>query len=239
MGRNAQSHSPVEFRILRAIDLFCLQNKIDISPVYVMVERNLLADGLKRWTQYAIDDPPPREGMTHIDATAHLWDGVALSYNPNLGDAPLPNPFSIMWHVIRFSRHYNYRACEWRPGHCASGSLLGNWGVPVFSDQVLDIGAHELLARRVSHTLSVTGDVDIFLLAGYCATWEGIRYLRRTVAFRSVRYASMSVPFWLRAGAESAFWTSMASIDTALKGGQREASWAVYAAGGFRVTSLT
>ena len=104
--------------------------------------------------------------------------------------------------------------------------------MPVFSDQVVDAGIHDLLVRMSPHPLSLIGDKDIFLLIGYCVTWAEISDFRRTVSQRPIRYASMIVPFRLRGGAESALWTSQTAIDTALTGDPWASSWMVYCAGG-------
>ena len=79
--------------------------------------------------------------------------------------------------------------------------MLGNWGVPVFSDQVLDIAVRDLLARRVPRQLSVVGDVDIFLLVGFRTEWAEIQDIRRAADLRPIRYASTIATYWLRAGA--------------------------------------
>ena len=55
---------------------------------------------------------------------------------------------------------------------------------------------------------------------------------RRTAATKSIRYASMIAPSWLRDGTESALWTSQTAIDTALTGDVWATSWTVYCAGG-------
>ena len=157
---------------------------------------------------------------------------MSLPYNPESGTEPPPNTFALLGQVLRFFRSYNYRFCEWRPSHFAAAGVLGNWGVPVFSEQVLGASIRDLLVRRASHPLALIGDKDIFLLIGFCASWGEILDLRRTVAHRSVRYAAMIAPCWLRDGTESALWISHTIIDTALTGDPRASGWVVYCAGG-------
>ena len=105
--------------------------------------------------------------MTQIDGAPRLWTGMGLSYNHDANSEPPPNTFAILGHVLHFLRSYNYRVCEWRPSHSPAGNVMGNWGVPVYSDQVLDIGVRDMLARRDSHPLSAIGDKDILILIGY------------------------------------------------------------------------
>ena len=228
---NAQSHSPVASRIIRDIVLLFLRNQVDILPVYVGSAHNLFAEGLTRRAQYGIDEWASQEGVGEIYATSQLWAGMALSYKPDVGAEPRQTQLLYWDASFAFFRSYDYRAYEWRPSHYAVECVMGNWGVPVFRDQVLDSGVYDMLVRRVSPPISVLGDADIFLLAVYCATWAEIRDFRRASAFRSIRYAAMGVPFWLRGGAESALWTSATSLDTALTGGPWAASWVVYAEG--------
>ena len=76
----------------------------------------------------------------------------------------------------------------------------------------------ERLVYRGSHPLSAVGEEDVFLLIILCTPWKEIQGFRRTLAHRSIRYAAMIAPFWLRDGADSALWSSMTSIDTALTG---------------------
>ena len=52
------------------------------------------------------------------------------------------------------------------------------------------------------------------------------------MATKSIRYAAMIVPSWLRDGDESTLWTSQTAIDTALAGDVWATSWAAYCAGG-------
>ena len=87
----------------------------------------------------------------------------------------------------------------------------------------------------MSHPLASIGENDILLLIGICTSWAEIQDFRHTAARRSIRYAAMVVPFWLRDATESALWTTRTSIDTALTGGGPWAgTWSVYAAGGIR-----
>ena len=173
--------------------------------------------------------------MTEVDASHRLWAGMSLSYNPDSDVDPPPNTFAILGHILHFPRPYNYRVCGWRPSHFAVSGVLGNWGVPVFSDQVMYLGIPDLLVRMESHPLASIGDKHIFLLIGYCMSWAWILDFRRTVSRRSIRYAAMIVPLWLRDGTESAMWTSQTSIDTALTGDPWASSWMVYCAGGLTI----
>ena len=139
-SERARPHSPVARRIFRAMRLFCLHNEEDISTAYVRSDLNLFADGLTRWANREIDERASRDGMTHIDATARLWAGMSLSYNPDLYLGPPPNNFAPIGQILRFFRSCNYRVCEWRPIHFAASNVLENWGVPVFGDHLLDVG---------------------------------------------------------------------------------------------------
>ena len=229
---HARSHSPIPNRILRALNTFCLLREVDVLPVYVRSEHNSFADGITRWTQGELTDWATNEGMVEVDAVSRLWANMALPYNPGLGAASPPNTFAILGYVLHFYRAYNYRICEWRPSHFAIGSVLENWGVPVFSDQLLDVGVYELLVRRVSQSFSLIGDKDIFLLVGLRLSLADIQDFRHTIAHKSVRYAAMILPFWLRDGIQSALWTSQTVIDSALTGDPWASGWVVYCAGG-------
>ena len=110
--------------------------------------------------------------------------------------------------------------------------MRGNWGAPVYIDQLLDVGVRGLSVRRVSHRMSAIMDDDISFLICICSKWNAIQDYRRTVAQRSVRYDDAIVPFWLRYGAESTLWTSQTSTDTALTGDPWGSSWMAYPAGG-------
>ena len=132
-----------------------------------------------------------------------------------------------MGHVLRFFRPYNYRVCEWRPSRFAVPSVIENWGVPVSSDQIVDLGIHDLLVRWTDRPLSAIGIKDIFGIIGYCASSAEILDFRSTASQRPIRYASMVAPFWLRDGTESALWASHTSIDTALTGDPWASSWMV------------
>ena len=165
---NARSQSPVASRILKAVNLFFLHNEVDVLPAYVRSERNIFADGLTRWAQIELEDWVSQELMAQIDVAARLWAGMALSYNHDMDVAPPPNASAILWRILHFPRSYNYRVCEWRPIHLAVANVLGNRGVPVYIDQVLDIGVRDLRGSRNSRPLSVIGDKDIFILICYC-----------------------------------------------------------------------
>ena len=145
-----------------------------------------------------------------------------------------PNTFAILGRVLHFYRPYNYRICECRPVHYAVASVLGNWGVPVFSDHVLYMDMQNLLGRRVSHPPSAIGGDDIFLLIGLCATWAEVQDFRQTAARRSIRYVVMIVPSWLRDGAESAMWASRTALDASLAGDPLAGTWSAYASGGIQ-----
>ena len=106
--------------------------------------------------------------------------------------------------------------------------------MPSFIDLVLEMGIHDLLARRVSHPRAVIGEGDIFLLIAPRTTWSEIQYFHRTVAFRSIRYDSAIVSFWLRGGTESPVWTSRTSIATASTGDHWARTWLVNADGCIR-----
>ena len=110
--------------------------------------------------------------------------------------------------------------------------MLGNWGVPVFSDQILGVGIHDFLARRDSQPISVIGDKDIFALIGYCISWAEILDFRRAVSQRPIRYDATIAPFSLRDGTASTLWTHQTLIDTALTGDPWAAPRMVYCAGG-------
>ena len=170
--------------------------------------------------------------MAEVDDASRLWAGVTSSYNPDSEVTPPPNTFALLGHILHFFRSYNYRVREWRPSNFAVAIVIENWGVPVFIDQVLDSGIHDLLVRRSPRPLSLLGDKDIFILIGHCGSWAEILDFRRTASQRSVRYAAMIVPFWLRGGAESALWASQTAIDTAPQGDPWASSWMVYCAGG-------
>ena len=159
----AKSHSPVANRILRAINFFCLDTLVGILPVYVSSEHNLFADGLTRGPPGEIDQWALAEGMAPVDAVAQLWAGMALSYNPAMGAIPTSNTSALLGNVLHFYKSYNYKICEWRPSHYAVAGICENWGIPVYSDHVMDMNIRNLLARRVSHPLSVVGEDDIFL----------------------------------------------------------------------------
>ena len=164
---HARPHSPISNRILRALNAFCLLHGVDVLPVYVRSEHNVFSDGITRWTQGELTDWAHVEGMVEVDAVSRLWANMALSYNPSTESEPLPNTFAILALVLHFFRAYNYRVCEWRPSHFAIASVLENWGVPVFSDQILDVHIHDLLVRNASHAFHLIGDKDIFLLVGF------------------------------------------------------------------------
>ena len=80
---HARSHSPASSRILKAVNRFCLQQGVGVFPVYGRSERNVISDGLTRWSQVELDDWAAQEGMAEVDALSRLWEGLALSYNPN------------------------------------------------------------------------------------------------------------------------------------------------------------
>ena len=192
----------------------------------------MFADGLTRWSQVELDEWVSSEDMVEVDAVSRLWANMSLSYNPDSEATPPPTTFAISVHVLHFLRSYNYRVCECRPSHFAVAGVMGRWDVPVFSDQVLDAAIHDLLVSRASHPMELIGDIDIFLLIGFCASLSEILDFRRTVSQRSARYAAMIVPFWMRDGAESALWTSQTIIDTTLTGDPWASGWMVYCAGG-------
>ena len=218
--------------ILNALNLFCIRTEMGVFPVYVRSEHNIADDGLTRWPHTDLNDWASHEGMTQIDGASRLWAGMGLSYNPDADGESPPNTFALLGYVLHFLRSYNYRVCEWRPSHFAGADILENWGVPVFSDQIPDVAARDILVRRSSHPLSPIGDKDIVILIGYCSSWSEIMDFRRTVATKSSRYAAMIAPGCLRGGADSTFWTSQTTIDTALTGDPRASAWTVYCAGG-------
>ena len=157
--------------VLRPLNVFCIQSEIDVSPVYIRSEHNIVADGLTRWSHAELEDWVSQEGMAQIDGDIRLWAGMGLSYNPDTNSEPPPKTFALLGHILDFSRPYNYRVCEWRPSHYAVANVMGGWGIPVSPDQILGIATHDLLVRRASHPLSVIGDKDIFMLIGYCSSW--------------------------------------------------------------------
>ena len=230
----AKAQSPGANRILWVINLFCLNNKVDILPAYVRSERNLFADGLTRWAPGEVDQWAKSEGTTPIDAAAKLWAEMALSYNPDMVADRQPSTFALLGHIAHLYKSYDYKISERRPIHYAVASVLGIWGAPAFSDQVLDVDIQNMLARRFSHPLSAIGEDDVALLIGLCATWGEIQDFRHTVSRKSIRYAAMISPFWLRGGTQSELWTSRTSIDSALTGVPLAGTWSVYAAGGIQ-----
>ena len=230
-----RSHSPVASRVLRVLNNFCLEHHIDVMPVYVRSEHNIIADGLTRWTDEQVDQWAVDEGMTPVDGAARLWAVMGLSYRPASSERePLPNTFAIMGLVLHFLRAYNYRICEWRPSNYAVASFLENWGVSAYSDQVLDASVHELLLGRTTQSISLIGDREVFVLIGMCTSWAEIMDFRRTAGNRSPRYAAMIVPNWLRDGNDSRLWTSQTIIDSAMTGDVWAAPWMVYTSGGIR-----
>ena len=191
------------------------------------------ADGLTRWSHPQLEDWVSSEGMTQVDADSRLWEGMSLSYNPDAEASPPHNTYiALLGDIMHFFRSYNYRVCEWRPSHYVVASILENWGSPVYSDRILDIAIHDLLARRASRPMSVIGANDIFLLIWYCSSWAAILDCRRTVSQRSIRYDSMIAPFWLRDGKEASSRTSQTSIDTALTVDPWASGWMVYCSRG-------
>ena len=95
---HARSHSPVDNRILRTVNQFLLYSKVDVSPAYVRIGRNLFADGLTRWTPEEVDRWGHIEGMTPIDATEQLGADMFLSYNP-IAEVELPPNNSAPWAI--------------------------------------------------------------------------------------------------------------------------------------------
>ena len=110
--------------------------------------------------------------MTQVDATSQLWAEMSLSYNPDDEAEPPPNTFAIMGQVLHFYKSYNYKICEWRPGHYAVASVMGNWSIPVFCDQLVNLELYEHMSSRLSQPISVIGEEDIFLLIGLCTSWH-------------------------------------------------------------------
>ena len=51
-------------------------------------ERNIIADGLTRWSQGELEDWVSQEGMAEVVASSLLWAGMALSYNPDIDVGP-------------------------------------------------------------------------------------------------------------------------------------------------------
>ena len=122
----------------------------------------MFSDGLTCWSKGELGDWASLEGMTEVDAESRFWAGMSLSYNPDSDVDPPPITFAILGQILRYSRSYNYRVCEWRPCHFAVAGVLENWGAPVFIDHVMGVGIHDLLARMESRPLSAIGDNDIF-----------------------------------------------------------------------------
>ena len=129
---------------MRALNAFFIQNEIDVSPVYISSERNIVADGLTRWSHTEVENWASPERMTQIDGVTRLWAGMGFSYNPDTNISPPPNTFALLGYILHFIRSYNYRVCDWRQSHYAVANVLGNWGVPVFPDQVLGVEIHDL-----------------------------------------------------------------------------------------------
>ena len=115
-SEHASPNSPSACRILRALNLFWLKNKVDILPAYVRSDPNVFPDGLTRWTQREIDDWAFQENMTYSDAPERLRSGMSLSYNPDLEvEKPLV--------ALRF-RDTSYTASGLIITVCASGDLV-------------------------------------------------------------------------------------------------------------------
>ena len=231
---HAKSYSPVENRILRTLNLFCLNNCIDVLPAYVRSEHNIIADGLARWSTEETKRWSVSESMTQVEPTAQLWTDMALPYDPTDESASLPNTFALLSSVLHFYKSHNYKICEWRPGHYAVAGVLENWGVPVFSDQVMNPELHEHLSRRVAQPFREIQTDDIFLLVGLCTSAYEIQDFRRTASQRSVRYAAMVAPFGLSDPTHSDLWGSRTALDSALTGDPPAGTWIIYASGGIQ-----
>ena len=52
---SAKSHGKVASKLLRRILLWCIENRVEITPRYVRSAHNVSADGLTRWSQYECD----------------------------------------------------------------------------------------------------------------------------------------------------------------------------------------
>ena len=180
-----------------------------------------------------LEDWVSSEGMKQVDAASGLGKACQCpTTRTDVKASPSPNAFALLGRIPHFFRSCNYRVCEWRPSHYDVASILENWGFPVYSDQILDIAIHDILARRASLPMSVIYDNDIFFLIWYCHSWAEIQDYRRTVFHRLVRYAAVILPFWLRDGTESSSLTSQTLIDTALTGDPLASGWTVYCSGG-------
>ena len=104
---HARPQYPVAGRILRALNVYCVQNGFGVFPVYVRSAHNLFADGLTRWSDSELAVRVALEGMTQVDGAARLWAGMGLSYNPASECEPLPNTFALMGRILHFIRAYN------------------------------------------------------------------------------------------------------------------------------------
>ena len=77
-AESSKSRSHAENRILRALNLFCLNRHVDVIPVYVLSERDIIAGGLTRRSEYGVDDWPSH-GKWYL-LTPRMYHGLICRY---------------------------------------------------------------------------------------------------------------------------------------------------------------
>ena len=98
-AERASTLTPSASRILRDAAHFPIVRGVGILLGYVRSEHRIFADFLDRWSVGNPDLWETQENKPRIDATTHLWAGMALSYDPNLGLAP-PYKLAILGRVF-------------------------------------------------------------------------------------------------------------------------------------------
>ena len=231
----AKSNAPEENRVSRALNLFCLHYQVDVSPVYLRSEHNIIADDLTRWSEHTVDDWSLREGMARVNEAEELRAHMSLPYNARPLAPSVPGTFAMLAEIMSSPHRFNrYRVCEWRPINYVTVGLLGNWDAPSFFDQLSERDVRDILVRSALQSVSFIDESDGFLLVGCCKSWDEIVDLRRSVSRRLPLYADMFPPNGTSDNSVSDLWASAATIDSAITGGPLAAQWAVYCSGGIQ-----
>ena len=101
--------------------------------------------------------------MRNVNDASATRSSMEISYTASPLVASPPNTFATMSLNLRFCCAYNRRICERGPIIHSVVSALGNWGLPVFFEQMVESRRYDLIVRKSPHVLSMIGDKDTYL----------------------------------------------------------------------------
>ena len=184
-------NSSTATHILRVPHSFPLERQFDVIPLLFRIGSNITADCFTRRNSTEIESWTSNRSMAQVEVTHHFRAQMAISYQADT-DMPTPtNTFPLFAPGLQFLKTYRRRSCEWRTSIYTAWGVLGNWGLPVFCDQVIARAVFDMVSQRTIHRAELLGDRSAFVTIGRCRPQMAIGGFRLTVTRRRPWYAAL------------------------------------------------